>query len=127
FGNRRKLDAICDIAQTVTVIAFNGLKERVLNDPIGTLQQLPFIGPVTVFHLAKNLGFDVAKNDRHLARLAATFGFDTAHDLCRQLSQRFGDPVSVVDLILWRYCVSYWPRRESWSHHDQEHLCAASR
>jgi len=33
------------------------------------LQTYPFIGNITKYHLAKNLGFDVVKPDRHLVRL----------------------------------------------------------
>jgi len=38
------------------------------------LQQLPFIGPVTAFHLAKNLGIEAVKPDRHLCRLSKLLG-----------------------------------------------------
>jgi len=40
------------------------------DDKIAFCQTLPWIGPVTKFHLAKNLGIDAAKPDVHLDRLA---------------------------------------------------------
>jgi hypothetical protein len=38
------------------------------------LQTLPWIGPITKFHLAKNLGLDFCKPDRHLVRIAGRYG-----------------------------------------------------
>ena len=34
------------------------------------LETLPWIGPITKYHLARNLGIDCAKPDRHLTRIA---------------------------------------------------------
>jgi len=74
-------------------------------DPVAALQIFPFIGPTTSWHLAKNLGFDVAKNDRHLARLASANGYDDAHSLCRVISKATGEQVGIIDIVLWRYAV----------------------
>lgn len=65
------------------------------------LQQLPFIGEITVYHLAKNLGVDCCKPDRHLVRIAALSG-ETPAALCARLSKESGDRVRVVDSVLWR-------------------------
>jgi hypothetical protein len=48
--------------------------------------RFPMIGPVTSFNLAKNIGLDVAKADRHLSRLAANVGFSDVPSLCRCIS-----------------------------------------
>jgi len=64
---------------------------------------LPWVGPVTKFHLAKNLGADVAKPDVHLNRLAEPEGI-TAQELCERLAQETGYRAATVDLILWRAC-----------------------
>jgi hypothetical protein len=50
---------------------------------------------------------DVAKPDRHLVRFAASQGFPDVHALCKVISEATGDPLRVVDVILWRF----WPRR----------------
>jgi hypothetical protein len=69
------------------------------------LRKLPFIGPVTSYHLAKNLGIDVVKRDRHLVRLAVHLGFSSAEEMCGAFGDQVGEPISVVDIVLWRYCV----------------------
>lgn len=103
FANKAKLDALVKIARRVEHIGFDKLKREVLCDPISTLRQFPFIGPVTVRHLAKNLGFDTAKPDRHLVRVAENLGFENPDELCAVISEMSGDPVKVVDLVVWRF------------------------
>jgi hypothetical protein len=64
---------------------------------------LPWIGPVTKFHLAKNLGLDFAKPDVHLARLAAAER-TTVVELCERLAAQTGYRVTTIDSVLWRAC-----------------------
>jgi hypothetical protein len=89
FRNVRKIEAIINAAKYVHGTGFDIYKTAILQDPIPALRCLPYIGGVTAFHLAKNLGADLAKPDRHLSRLAAAHGFYDARN--------------VVDLVLWRY------------------------
>jgi hypothetical protein len=103
FRNAAKLNAITECAARVSEQGFGRLKASILNDPLVVLQELPYIGPVTVLHLAKNLGFDVAKPDRHLVRLARYTGFSCVNDLCGFLAAANCERVNVVDLVLWRY------------------------
>ena len=103
FNNHRKLLAIVEVARRVDRIGFVELKHRIIGEPVIELRHFSHIGEVTAWHLAKNLGFDVAKPDRHLVRLAKDHGFGDAHALCSALSHATGQPVRVVDLVLWRY------------------------
>lgn len=103
FRNIRKLEAISRTASLIADESFKRFKVRVLCDPIQALQALPFLGQVTAFHLAKNIGLDVAKPDRHLVRLASKFGYSDAHEMCSDISLLSGDRVSVVDIVLWRF------------------------
>jgi hypothetical protein len=103
FGNPKKIDAILGTAILVNRIGFAQLKQSILQDPIRSVQMLPFIGPITAFHLAKNLGYATAKPDRHLVRLASVLGYSDVHQLCGSLSEATGDPIQVVDVVLWRY------------------------
>jgi hypothetical protein len=103
FRNQMKLDAILRIAHLVNGVGFSSFKEMVLSDPIGVLGRLPYIGPVTVWHLAKNLGLDVSKPDRHLVRVSNQFGFYSAAQFCTAIADATGEPAKVVDLIVWRY------------------------
>jgi len=103
FRNERKLTAILRTAQYVDEAGFDTVKRRVLENPIPELRKLPYIGPITAWHLAKNLGFDVAKPDRHLVRLSSWVKYPDPHDLCSTIAISTGNSVSVVDTILWRY------------------------
>lgn len=67
------------------------------------LETKPFIGKITKYHLARNIGFDVAKPDVHLQRLTNRFKFETANKLCEFISKATGDRIGVVDFVLWRY------------------------
>lgn len=67
------------------------------------LESKPFIGKVTKYHLARNLGVDVAKPDIHLQRLTNRFTFNSANELCEFISKATGDRIGVVDVVLWRY------------------------
>ena len=64
---------------------------------------LPWIGDITKYHLAKNLGANVAKPDRWLVRLADAEK-TTVDQLCRRLAIATGDRVATVDVVLWRAC-----------------------
>lgn len=68
-------------------------------DKVAYLRTLPWIGDITCWHLAKNYGFDVAKPDRHLVRIAGTEGVS---GLCSRLANLSGDRVATVDLVIWR-------------------------
>jgi hypothetical protein len=103
ISNKAKIDAIVETAKCLDAMGFVEFRAEVLQHPVHRLTELPFIGGVTCNHLLKNLGFNVAKNDRHLERLSAAFHFDEAHSLCEQIARLTGEPTSVVDVILWRY------------------------
>ncbi len=76
---------------------------RATNDPVGFLEALPWIGPVTAQHLAKNLGINTAKPDVHMERLARAEN-TTTQELCARLSRQTGYRVATIDSILWRAC-----------------------
>jgi hypothetical protein len=104
--NAKKMDAIVTVARRIENLGFARLKRRILRDPIVELQEFPFIGPVTSLHLAKNLGFEVAKPDRHLVRMARTLGFRDAQELCESIGRACDEAVHVVDIVLWRYAAN---------------------
>ena len=103
FGHRQKIDAIALAAHHLWEVGFERFKRAVLADPLAELRRLPYVGPITVFHLAKNLGLDVAKPDRHLARLAIELGFSDTFHLCAELAHLTGEHLKVIDLVIWRY------------------------
>lgn len=103
FHHKRKIQAIAQCARIVHETGFHSLRENLESDPISLLQQFPYIGPATSLHVAKNIGFQVAKPDRHLCRLAALSGYQHPAHLCQALADYIGDPISVVDIVLWRF------------------------
>jgi len=103
FAHRRKLEAIVATASVVHSAGFEQLREAVEADALQALSSLPYIGSVTIWHLAKNLGVDVAKPDRHLKRVAGRFGYDDVNRMCRDIQSDFGDRISVADIVLWRF------------------------
>jgi len=67
------------------------------------IKSLPHIGDITKYHLARNLGLDYAKPDRHLVRIAKAFGYNNVQTFCKDVSDLSGDKIGVVDLVFWRY------------------------
>lgn len=103
IGNQAKIRAIVDTSKLIDELGFKAFQRRVVQQESEFLESLPFIGKVTSQHLLKNLGFDVAKNDRHLKRISQHFKFEEANEFCDYLSQITGEPKAVVDIILWRF------------------------
>jgi hypothetical protein len=67
------------------------------------LEKLPGIGPITKYHLAKNIGLvDEAKPDIWLVR-AANACSSTVEELVAFLSEKYGMSHHAIDVILWRH------------------------
>ena len=79
--------------------AFAGFKAS--TNPLEYLEGLPFIGPVTKYHLARNLGLDFVKPDRHLVRIAHKYGL-TPHTMCENLARETGERIGTIDVVIWR-------------------------
>lgn len=103
FRNKRKIEAIAQGAQIMYEKGFEVLREDIECDPILALRRFPYIGPTTSFHMAKNIGLAVAKPDRHLLRLAALAGYAQPAEFCSVIAEYVGDPIPVVDIVLWRF------------------------
>ena len=91
------------IAQSLIEYArwFRELKAS--DDKVAYLETLPWIGPITKYHLARNIGLDVVKPDRHLTRIASRYGYANPDVMCHEIVSEVGERVGVVDVILWRY------------------------
>jgi len=98
FGHVQKVEAIKYVQKRKKKI-FNSYYNS--NNKIEFLECLPFIGPTTKFHFARNLGLDVCKPDRHLRRIAGYYKL-TPDLLCKMISEKTHDRVGVVDVVLWR-------------------------
>ena len=98
FGHKGKADAINYVWANKDRL-FAEYQSAI--DKIAYLRSLPWIGNITCWHLAKNYGFDVAKPDRHLVRIARAQG-EGVQELCQRLSRLTGDRIATVDLVIWR-------------------------
>lgn len=116
FGHPGKAPAIDTIWKNRRVL-FTAYETA--ENKVAYCAELPWIGPVTKFHLAKNLGLDFAKPDVHLLRLA-TAERTTVVDLCERLAGQTGYRVTTIDSVLWRACAdgyldSATYRTQGWS------------
>jgi len=77
---------------------------RNTDNHLAVLEELSWIGKITKYHLARNIGLDYAKPDRHLIRIAEQYGFKDVQAMCKYISEYYDERIGVVDVILWRYC-----------------------
>lgn len=99
FKHSGKVKAINQVLNNLNELYLEYLMD---NDKLTWLEaRLPYIGNITKYHLAKNLGIDIAKPDRHLVRIANSYGM-TVQGLCEKLAKETGSKVAVVDQVLWR-------------------------
>lgn len=103
FNSKPKIYAIVNAAQKIDDIGFLEVKKLISESAIDNLRDFSYIGPVTVYHLAKNIGLPVAKPDRHLRRIATMEGYSDVQMFCDDISRMSGDSVPVVDIVLWRF------------------------
>lgn len=71
------------------------------------LKSLPFIGDITKYHLARNLGYDCAKPDRHLSLIANLFGYDDVQLFCSYIAKKIDEKIGIIDLVFWRFAVTH--------------------
>ncbi|MCK5608832.1 hypothetical protein KAR91_43570 [Candidatus Pacearchaeota archaeon] len=98
FGHKGKVDAIKSMIKWHRTRFELYLKAE---DKLEFCEGLPWIGKITKYHLCKNLGENVIKPDRHLVRIAKLYDTDP-FSLCQKLSERLGDNLHTVDVVIWR-------------------------
>lgn len=106
FRNAGKIDAIVAISSAVAFHGWPAFKESIGINPLRELRKFSMMGPAISCHLAKNLGFDVAKPDVHLLRIATLFGYkdhEGVQEMCAEIARATGDKIGVVDLTFWWY------------------------
>lgn len=89
------------ILKSVDSIGWDEYRNASLNSP-ESLTKLPYVGKITCFHLARNIGLlDYVKPDLHLIRMCNHWGFINCTEMCQSMSHNEGMPLGIVDLILW--------------------------
>jgi hypothetical protein len=67
---------------------------------------IAYIGPAARYHLARNIGANVAKPDRYMRDHAARYGYSRidkgVNDFASRIAVLVGERVGVVDYVLWR-------------------------
>lgn len=106
FNNEKKISAVIDAAMKIDKIGFDRLKSKIKDGGPDYLETFDYIGPVIKYHLAKNIGFDCVKPDRHLVRIAAVARYETPEQMCKAIQEATGDRLAVIDYVLWRYAAS---------------------
>ena len=104
FRGRKKLEAMIEVCRIVLERGWKNVRDDLDINGVLALERFPFIGgPVLRYHLGKNIGLDCVKPDRHLMRMAKAAGASSPLDLCKGIHIATGDPLPVVDMVLWRY------------------------
>jgi len=103
FNNRLKISALLEMANYLCQKSCSNIINSIRLIGTNYLMNFKFLGPTTSLHLAKNLGINIAKPDRHLSRMANLFGYTCPNRFCEAISSVTGEKKSVIDIVLWRY------------------------
>lgn len=105
-NNRQKAIAVKKMAtlirDKVDLMGWQTFRDTELCTP-ELLTKLPYIGKITCFHLARNIGLlDSVKPDLHLIRMARFWGFQDCIEMCKSIQSENPDlPLGIIDLVLW--------------------------
>ena len=108
FNHKGKVGAIVSMAERLASDDWAGLKAKLTGpNHLEEIDALPWIGAITKYHLARNIGLDYEKPDRRMCEIAGEFGYtdDTpgVFSMVRAIQEYSGERPGVIDLILWRY------------------------
>lgn len=102
FKNQRKLDAI----ENMWNQRKNWDELRASLKTVDDCQELPFIGPTTKYHLARNIGLiSMAKPDLHMIRwveeITGRGDEETVHQITQEIAKKVNKKQGTVDFALW--------------------------
>ncbi|GKT34453.1 hypothetical protein ADUPG1_007804 [Aduncisulcus paluster] len=107
FKNERKISSISKMYHMFhdKPDAWTVQKSTWLSSDVSALEALPFIGKITKFHLARNIGLSLhdasaVKPDLHLVRWCTKHGYGVK-ELVMNISADVCIPPGIVDFILW--------------------------
>jgi len=103
IAHKGKIEAILKTSKWLRTLTEEKFRQFLLDGGknLNLYKRLDYIGDITKYHLAFCLGIDVSKPDVHITRFAEHFNKDPL-TICKELSQKTGHPVRVVDSIIWR-------------------------
>ena len=109
FGYEGKVNAIVNTAKLLANSDWEEVKAKLTGPShLRFMEKLGFIGPVTRYHLARNIGLlDYAKPDRWMVRLAGESGYggdaDGVFAMVAAIQKATGERPGIIDYILWEY------------------------
>lgn len=109
FGNKAKNKAIGAACHRMRLLGWDDVVENIERTGVDALEAWPWIGPITKYHLGRNIGLDVVKPDRHLVRWAEHLGYETPLALCEAIRELTGERLGTVDVVLWRSAEAFGP------------------
>lgn len=122
YGNKLKVKAIKNIWDNRETYKNKFYELKNIEDKVEFLGSLPYIGNITKYHLARNLGLDFVKYDIWIQRLGvALYGTENFVDkvnntklipeikqfcdtMFNKLKKETGEKVGFIDVVLWRSC-----------------------
>jgi len=126
FKNDVKLKSIIKVWQNKIAFCDEYYSCKNLDEKISCLKKLPYIGDITVNHLARNLGENVVKYDRWIQRLGVAYATQISKckvqsavidntrlnpqikqycdDMFAHLEQETRLPRGYIDVVLWKAC-----------------------
>lgn len=102
--NEAKLKGILKTSRLISDEWIKDIRNASINEVKEKLKDLPYIGAVTVYHLMRNIGFDVFKPDRHIENLASELEVADEKLFETVIENRDEKYIGVVDYVLWRAC-----------------------
>lgn len=111
-----KVGAVVDAALRLSAEPGVGARLAVMTprEALAYLQGFKFIGKISSYWLARELGFDVQHPDRLTEGIAAAFGMD-ANTLCSEIAAECGEREGTVDLVLYFWALWYGNEAFHWA------------
>lgn len=114
FNHKAKTEAVIKSASII-------INDRPINKKLDILSEAealnyfksyPFIGDITKYHIARNVGFDVVKPDRHLVRIAEFLNYSSPNELVQGIANITRERKGFIDYILWQWLA--WQGKEAY-------------
>ena len=107
FNNPSKVGAVLQTAERIGRDGWETTREVLLGPRyLEFIASLPFMGRASSLAVAKSIGYDVAKPDRHLVRLSSEHGYGEAQEgvqlFVRDMAEATGERIRTVDYVLGR-------------------------
>ncbi len=104
FNNKNKMSAIKKVWVNKKNLSDSYYQLKDDKSRMKFLLNLPFIGPITQNHIARNLGINTVKPDVWIMRLSEALGYKNYHQMFEEIHKSTDYPIGYIDVILWKSC-----------------------